>query len=59
MDNIFKIQYLNKDSQSNEKYFFVKEHSAFPDHYLIVSEKPGEPQVGGGRLAKKYCSKID
>lgn len=52
----FYVRYENVDSKSNGKTFFVREEDNEFHHYLIDT---GESYVGGGRLLKKYCVKVN
>ena len=56
MGETFKIRYVNPDSSSNGNTYDVREIKGFPHHYFIFD---GKSHVGGGRLAVKYCEKID
>ena len=51
----FKVTYNNKDSKVDSQTFLVRESGAHPNHYLISD---GESHIGGGTLAKKYCTII-
>jgi len=50
----FFITYNNPDSESNGHRFLVREDQYYPNHYLIAD---GKSHVGGGTLAKKYCTR--
>jgi len=51
----FWIKYENVDSPANGQTFLVKEIQGQDYHYFIAD---GGSHVGGGRLLRKYCTKI-
>ncbi len=56
MENVFQIEYQNKQSSLDGTRFPVREIEGFPDHYFISD---GKSHIGGGKLLRKYCVKLE
>ena len=56
MSDKFEVIYNNTGKPEDNKRFLVREEEILPYHYLISD---GKSHVGGGKLLRKYCTKVE